>query len=260
MSDSRQPANEAEPEAIDPEILALLDFEPVPRAYEQKRAWTPELQRLFIVGLAITGSINKAADRLKKDPGGARKLIRADGGESFRAAAEAAEALWKQRNLPQPGPFTGEIPGPGRRKRRAAAEAAAPAAGQIRNEYGEWEDEGSLAGRVEDARDSISAKLRNCRRLYLREISASPGKRAAFEILTELPIDWEAAARLEPQADEPWRRPNMREPDMLLAAENGWLDGLAHGPDKTAELRSAIDAHRGAEGLEPVDWDDQPSP
>jgi hypothetical protein len=179
--------------------------------------------------------------------------------------------LWEQRNLPPPEPFTGEVPGPGPRKRRAAAKSSSPIGeegwsegarqpGQRLNEYGEWEDESSIAARAEDSRDSISARLRNCRRLYLREISTSPGKRAAFEILTELPIDWEAAARLEPQADEPWRRPNMREADMLLTAENGWLGGLAHGPDKMAELRAAIDRHRAEEGLEPVDWDESPSP
>ena len=88
----------------------------------------------------------------------------------------------------------------------------------------------------------------------MQEIGGSAGKRAAFEILTELPIDWERAERLEPQPDEPWRNPNMREPDMLLTAENGWLGDVAHGPDKIAELRQAIDEHRMAEGLEPVDW------
>jgi hypothetical protein len=129
-----------------------------------------------------------------------------------------------------------------------------PLPGQVLNELGEYEDEGSLRERVEDARDSISKKLTNARRLYLQEISSSPGKRAAFEILTELPIDWEKAARLEAQADEPWRRPNMRQPDMLLTAENGWLGGeFVHGEDKKAELRRAIDEHRAEEGLPPVD-------
>ena len=122
------------------------------------------------------------------------------------------------------------------------------------NEYGELEDEESLLRRAEEARDSVSNKLLRCRRLYLQEISGSPGKRAAFEILTELPIDWDRAERLEPQPDEPWRNPNMRQPDMLLTAENGWLGDMAHGPDKIAELRKAIDDHRAGEGSPPVDW------
>lgn len=56
----------------------------------------------------------------------------------------------------------------------------------------------------------------------------------------ELPIDWDKAERLEPQADEPWRKPNMRKPDMLLTMENGWHGGLAHGPSKQAEPRNLL--------------------
>jgi hypothetical protein len=46
----------------------------------------------------------------------------------------------------------------------------------------------------------------------------------------------------------------MRQPDMLLTAENGWLGDYAHGEDKKAELRRQIDEHRAEEGLPPVDW------
>ena len=106
-------------------------------------------------------------------------------------------------------------------------------------------------------RDSISRKLLNARRLYLREISGSAGKRAAFEILTELPVDWERAGRLEPQRDEPWHRTNMRQPDLLLTTESGWLGDLAHGRDKKAELPRAIEEHRAEERLQPVESDDQ---
>jgi hypothetical protein len=127
--------------------------------------------------------------------------------------------------------------------------------GQVVNEFGEWEDEGSYNQRGKDARDSIAAKLLRIRRLYLQEISTSPGKRAAFEILTELPIDWDAAERLEPQADEPWNRANQRQPDMILMAESGWSFGeLGYGPDRKAEQRRLIDEHRAADGLDPVDW------
>jgi len=44
---------------------------------------------------------------------------------------------------------------------------------------------------------------------------------------------------------------------MLLTAENGWLAGWAHGPDKVAELRAAIDKHREEDGLEPVEWQEE---
>jgi hypothetical protein len=123
------------------------------------------------------------------------------------------------------------------------------------NEHGEWEDETSYLRRGEEAKDSIKEKLLRCRRLYLMEISGSAGKRAAFEILTELPIDWEKAARLEPQPDEPWKSANQRQPDMILTAENGWTFGeFGYGEDKKAELRAELDKYRAEEGLPPVDW------
>ena len=37
----------------------------------------------------------------------------------------------------------------------------------------------------------ISNKLLAARRLYLQSICDHPAKRAAFEILTELPVDWD---------------------------------------------------------------------
>jgi hypothetical protein len=109
--------------------------------------------------------------------------------------------------------------------------------------------------RGEEAKDSIREKLLRARRLYLMEISGSAGKRAAFEILTELPIDWEKAKRLEPQPDEPWKSPNQRQPDMVLTAENGWSFGEAgYGEDKKAELRAELDKYHAKHGLEPIKW------
>ena len=62
MNDSHEvsggPENAANEDEFDPEIEALLDFEPVPRAYKQKGAWTPDKQRAFIARLAVTGSVN----------------------------------------------------------------------------------------------------------------------------------------------------------------------------------------------------------
>ena len=87
------------------------------------------------------------------------------------------------------------------------------------------------------------------------EISGHPASRAAFELLTHYPIDWDKAARAEPQEDEPWRRPNMRKPDMLLTAESGWLGNVVHGPDKQAELMRAINDWRAEQGLEAVEDD-----
>ena len=141
-------------------------------------------------------------------------------------------------------------------RRRKPAAADGPLPGQVLNEFGEWEDEESLHRRAEEAGDRIANRLVRIRRLYLQEISGSPGKRAAFEILTELPIDWEKAERGEPQPDEPYNRARQRQADMILTAESGWSFGeLGYGPDKKAEIRKAIDEHRAEEGLPPVEWE-----
>jgi hypothetical protein len=223
--------------------------------------WDAEAQRAFIVLLATTGSKLHAASAIGRNPAGIDRMLKRSDATGFSAAVDAALALADRRNgreLAQ-----GVADAAATRDRKAAAfrfssvsgsHGGAP--GQVLNEYGEWEDEASLHRRAEEARDSVSNKLLQARRLYLQEISGSPGKRAAFEILTELPVDWEKAAALEPQPDEPWRNPNMRQPDMLLTAENGWLGDVAHGPDKIAELRKTIDEYREAEGLPAVDWED----
>ena len=59
---------------------------------------------------------------------------------------------------------------------------------------------------------------------------------------------------MEEQADEPWRKPNLREADLLLAAENGWLGDIAHGEDKMAELRETLDKWMAEKGMAPAEW------
>jgi hypothetical protein len=159
-------------------------------------------------------------------------------------------------------PFAGVKPPFANAKGKLLASAAGPLPGQVMNEHGEWEDEASFIRRGEEAVDSVREKLLRCRRLYLMEISGSAGKRAAFEILTELPIDWEKAARLEPQPDEPWHRVNMHQPDMILTAENGWSFGeWGYGDDKKAQLRADLNEYLVEQGENPVDWgaEDEPS-
>ena len=210
----------------------------------------------MIARIAACGSPTRAAQQMGKNVSGAEGVYRSPGAESFRAAWDAALALWQQRSAEaaRGAQAVGRAPGLNVRGGRNTSPGLLP--GQVINEFGEWEDEAALERRADEARDSVSRKLINARRLYLNEISDSPGKRAAFELLTVLPIDWERAERLQPQPDEPWRNPNMREPEMLLTAEAGWLGGeLVHGPDKQAQLREAIDEHRKQEGLPPVEWD-----
>jgi hypothetical protein len=240
--------------AADPEIAPLLDFEPVVRKVKRPDGWTPELQRELIARIASTGTLQSAVWQMGKHATGAEGLYKTPSADTFRAAWDSALAIGRRRNgLDSQPPFRGEVPGITRRRKSTERQGE----GQVVNEFGEYEDEASLDRRAGEARDSISAKLLRCRRMYLSEISASPGKRAAFEILTGFEIDWDKAERLEPQFDEPYRDPNMREPDMLLTGENGWFGDFAHGPNKLAELRAAVDAHRAKEGKPAIDWGEE---
>jgi len=255
MSDSIVPADDAE-------ILALLDFPAVPRARIVEGSWTPALQREFVARLAIHGSIQQACDEMGKDRTGHTRLAKHKEGQGFRDACDKAIALARQRLAEQAPPEPLVAPGsrlpPIDYRRKSASPQPSPkgegAEGQVLNEHGEWEDEDSLARRAEEARDGISVKLLRARRLYLRDISGCAGKRAAFEILTELPVDWEKAQAMQPQADEPWRKPRARETDMLLTAEAGWLGEFTHGPDRKAELLRQVNAWRAERGMEPVGW------
>ena len=253
----------------DPEIEALLNFEPVPRKREVEGGWTAELQRAFITRLAAHGSATKACDELGKNQTGIMKLYRSPLGASFRESWDGAVALAKRR-MAEAGRGMAVAPGtmpptldhrfrqPAMRSEQGPLDinGAPQEPGQILNHLGEWEDEESFYRHEEEAKDSIREKLVRIRRLYLKEISISPGKRAAFEILTELPIDWELAKEGEPQPHEPYMSTNLRQPDMVLTAESGWLHGpVGYGPDKIAQLRASVDQHRAELGLEPVDWE-----
>ena len=248
--------------AADPGIAALLDFEPAPRKNKRKDGWTPALQKRFVAFLAHSGSPNMAAEALGKNRHGVEKVYKAEGAEEFRAAWDGAVDLFAERDAERRAldhaPMAGVRPPfvDGRRKR--AFTFAGDQEGQVLNEYGEPEDEDSYARRAEEAKDSVSGKMQRCRRLFLASIAGHPAKRAAFEILTEYPIDWDKAERCEPQPDEPWRKPNMREPDMILTAENGWLGAeFVHGPDRRAELLADLNLWRVSQGLEPIEGDEQ---
>jgi hypothetical protein len=248
--------------AADPEIAALLTFTPVIRKVVRPDGWSPELQRELIARIASTGTLQQAVWQMGKHATGAEGLYKKAGAAEFRAAWDAAIIIGRRRNgLDSAAPFAGPVPGITRRSKARDEGLERDINGRVRepgqrlNEHGEWEDEASFHRRAGEAKDSISMKLLNCRRLYLREICANPGKRAAFEILTELPIDWDRASRLEPQDDEPWKIPNMREPEWVVTAESGWSFGeFGYGPDRKAEARAAIDRLRAEAGEEAIDW------
>jgi hypothetical protein len=75
----------------------LPDFTPVPRQYERHDGWTPERQRGFIETLADTGSVEAACKSVDMAQRGAYELRRQPGGESFRAAWQAALQIGVQR-------------------------------------------------------------------------------------------------------------------------------------------------------------------
>jgi len=252
--------------AADPDIAPLLDFEPVPRSHAKANGWTADMQRMFIAWLAYYGSPTNACDELGKARSGIDKVYKSDGADSFRASWDAAIALAERRRIDalatRPGgagarraPTLSRVPAPLSAQLDVNGNAQQP--GQVLNEYDEWEDEASYLRRAEEAKDSIGNKLVRSRRLYLMSISPDPLKRAAFEILTELPVDWALAEKMEPQPFEPWTRTNAHEPDMVLTAESGWSWGeIGYGPDKKAQLRAAINADRAERGLPPIEQEE----
>jgi hypothetical protein len=86
-----------EPLHEDPEIAALLDFEPVPRKCPRRGGWSPENQRGYIVGLAVTGNVERAADAVGLTGNGAYQLRKCVGAEGFADAWAGAVALYKAR-------------------------------------------------------------------------------------------------------------------------------------------------------------------
>jgi hypothetical protein len=111
----------------DPEILKLLDFEPVARRHKRGDGWTPALQRIFIARLAELGSVNAATEALGKNRYGVEKLYKSAGADSFRAAWDKAIALFEEREAKriaaENAPFAGVKP-PFVDKRKARATEA----------------------------------------------------------------------------------------------------------------------------------------
>jgi hypothetical protein len=93
--------DESDPLTDDPEIVALLDFEPVPRKCKRRNGWTPANQRGFIAGLAETGDADGAAEAVGLTARGAYDLRKSPDHEPFFAAWDKALALFSRRN-PQP--------------------------------------------------------------------------------------------------------------------------------------------------------------
>src|SRR3954447_25952904 len=97
MSDSRDDLPTFAELAADPEIAALLDFDPVPRKIDVPGGWGPEKQREFIARLATHGSKNKACTQMCMQATGMTKVQNSPGAQSFREAFGAAVELSMRR-------------------------------------------------------------------------------------------------------------------------------------------------------------------
>ena len=176
----------------DPEIEALLKFEPAPRKREVEGAWTPELQREFIARLAATGSPGRASEEMGKTDTGVRKLYRSPEAASFRAAWDKAVELAKRRKAARAVKERTVVPGsrpPSLDHRRKAAPAACPQCGR---EHASAEDEAAAAyaREGEEARARVLKRVDRIQRAYLKEIRDDAEKRHAYEVLNG-PIDWD---------------------------------------------------------------------
>jgi hypothetical protein len=81
----------------DPEIAALLEFEPVIHKMPRADGWTAERQRGFIAALVEIGSQEQAAHAVGMTARGAYSLRKQIGAEGFAAAWKGAIALHKKR-------------------------------------------------------------------------------------------------------------------------------------------------------------------
>jgi hypothetical protein len=142
MSESSSgPERETHP---DPEVEALLGFEPVVRKCVRHDGWLPERQREFIVALTVLGHAEQAAIAVGGTMSGAYKLRTADGGEGFAASWDSALGLHLRRNpRPEPKgrPSRGEIEsGVGRRAWPVPAPPPPPDPEEEEREKGEMFD------------------------------------------------------------------------------------------------------------------------
>lgn len=123
------PPEEREPHS-DPEVEALLHFEPVVRKCVRHDGWLAERQREFIIALTELGHAEQAAHAVGGTMSGAYKLRTANGGEGFAKSWDSALALHLRRNpRPEPKgrPSRGEIEsGVGRTPWPSAAPPSGP--------------------------------------------------------------------------------------------------------------------------------------
>ena len=213
--------------AADPDIAALLDFEPVPRSHGKANGWTAGMQRMFIAWLAYYGSPTKACDELGKARSGIDKVYKSDGADSFRASWDAAVALAEKRRIAalasRPGgagalraPVMSRAP---LQRTDLDINGRPPQPGEVINERGEWEDEAQYLQRGEEAKDNIGMRLLRIRRAYLAEICRSRPSAPRSRSSPSCPLTGARPSGWSRSPTSPTEPPTSASPDMILAAE-----------------------------------------
>jgi hypothetical protein len=82
----------------DPEIAALLEFEPVVRHTRRHDGWNPDRQRGYIAALARLGDVDRAAQSVGRTASGAWTVRSSAGAGGFAEAWDGALDLFHARN------------------------------------------------------------------------------------------------------------------------------------------------------------------
>ena len=175
---------------------------------------------------------------------GAQQLRNATGGKAFSEAWDAALDIARDREFSRIRGNLTELA-----SETEAANSQAADRGLVTYTCDDEDDDESGHREYLETQANIAEKLLRARRLYLMEICDRPDARAAWELLVG-PTDWDKARRGEPQDNEHLVQgvlPAMREPDMLLTAEAGWLGDFTGGPNKKDALREGVAKLRSTE-------------
>jgi hypothetical protein len=247
------------------------DFTPVPRRSDRHDGWSAECQRGFIAALAELGSVSAACQRVGMAKCGVYALRRAAGAESFRAAWREALDIGAQRladiameraieGVAVPIMYRGEQVGERRHyndrlltfmlQHHQPDTYGGNGTRRLRGRSTKFDDGEEEVDHQDylGGMERIQQRLTHSRRLLLAGIADDPARRAAWETLVG-PVDWDKAARLEAQADEPFGAPgeaggqswSMRRPDMLMVVEAGLAPDLTGGKDGLAPIAAELE-------------------
>ena len=232
------------------------------RAPRQGDGWTPGMQRMFIAWLAstdrrprpATSSARRGAASTRSTVRQRRQLSRLVGRGSRPCRKRRIAAL-----ATRPGgagalraPVISRAP---LQRTVSTSTAGRAQPGEVLNEQGEWEDEASIpAARRGGEREYRHAAAAAPARLYLAGDLPVPGQaRRRSRSSPSCPIDWGKAERLSRSPTSPTEAPTARARHDPGRRERLVFGEIGYGPDKKAELRAAIDAHRAERRVEPVD-------